>query len=645
MSKKKFKISNSPIVGLISMLAVNLIAIFLLLNISRYISFQKDIFMWVIAGLIGIVLIVNFLFAIGFGYRKAFARKLQMIVSVLLVLSIGFGGLYIKRLNESFDALINKDNQEIVEYSFVTMNQGQSLDNLFPETKIGYVAKDDSFNESIEQEIQKHSTTVKVETYDTYHDLLYSMLTKEDLDVALLPKEFVTFAESMEAESREKLEHAIVLDTFNIKIEGEGTATAKVLEDPFSILMIGINDNLSDSVILLTVNPQTLHVTMTSIARDLYVPIACYPGNAPDKLNHSRRRSRQCLIDTVEDVFDLDINYYFETDFFALVKIVDVLGGLELENSVDFGHSLPLEDNPNELEYIKVPAGKYVMNGKQVITFARERKSYPNGDFQRQLNQQYIIKELALKIMDESKKNVETLIQVLKAAEDNIVMNLSMERDIAPLAGFAINNIAASPVDPMSTFMIHNTQITGSTPMVGKMSVIVPYRKSLEDNKKIIHDNLSTEIKKPEQKRFGFSINEPYKFPIDTKPSNYWGGEEQWPNGKQSKKQDTSKTTAKETPKKQEAPKEEIKKTMFTVPNLTTKGFTLAKAKEWGKTHGVAIEVRVIDPSHSAYQDNYDDGQIINQTVDAGQHDTKPKKIVLSVVNKVVAEAPTEQEE
>lgn len=61
-------------------------------------------------------------------------------------------------------------------------------------------------------------------------------------------------------------------------------------------------NNRSDALMLASFNPLSMQVTLTSIARDSYVPIACYAGKSEDKITHARVRSRQCTIDTVEDL-------------------------------------------------------------------------------------------------------------------------------------------------------------------------------------------------------------------------------------------------------------------------------------------------------------------------------------------------------
>ena len=232
-----------------------------------------------------------------------------------------------------------------------------------------------------------------------------------------------------------------------------------------------------------------------------------------------------------------------------------------------------------------------------------ERHHFPNGDFQRQLNQQYVIKELATKIIDESKRNVETLIQVIRAAEDNIVMNMSVNNDISPLMGLALSNVAASPVAPIDTFVIQNSQIYGTTPMINGMSVIVPYVRSLEDNKAIIHNNLKTEIKEPEAESFSYSINYPYDFEIDTNIYQYVGTETYYPN------------TIYESTEEEDF--------SFYVPNFMEMG--LSEAQNWASNNGVSLNVIWIDGES--------EGKIVYQDVRSGDRDFKPESISIEVEN------------
>lgn len=611
---KQRKFINSPVTGILMSLMVNILTILLLINLGDFVSVSKRIFVMIVSGIVLMALLVNGLFILGYGYRRNFFRKLFVGLTLLIIVAMGVTAFYITRLSSSLDALINTQNVETLDYHFVTVDDHITLNTMNAEHTIGYVGVDDSFNGSVDEEISKHSSTVQIVEYDSYQDLMDDFLLNETIDVAVFPSQFMSYAETMDEALQDRLLNAEILHTFNIQVQGEKTANAKVLEDPFSILMIGVNDNLADSIILATVNPKTLHVTMTSIARDSYVPISCYRGQAYDKINHSRNVSRNCLIDTVEDLFEIEIDFFFETDFYALVKIVDVLGGLEIESPIGFGGSLPKEENSREFHEIYVPEGKNLLNGYQVITFARERHHFAEGDFRRQLNQQYVIKELANKIISESRSNVETLIKVLQAAENNIVMNLSVNRDISPLFGLVLNNIMASPVDAMNTFVIQNTQIYGTTPNIRGMSVVVPYRYSLEDNKEIIQNNLSGVIHKPEAKPFTFSMNRPYTFDVDTDIYKYLG-----------------------TPLSVDMtlyPEPEPEPEKFTLPFFID--MTLSEAQNWANNNGVTMEIEWVNGET--------ENKIIWQSVAAGDYDDPVSYILLEVETGIVESSPEPEE-
>ena len=105
-------------------------------------------------------------------------------------------------------------------------------------------------------------------------------------------------------------------------------STKNLSTDPFNVLLIGYSRTdigstvgLADSIILATINPQTYEVSMTSIARDSFVPIPCYGGEL-DKINSGRSTSRACFIETVEKFMNMDIDYYMELDYLDRKSVV-----------------------------------------------------------------------------------------------------------------------------------------------------------------------------------------------------------------------------------------------------------------------------------------------------------------------------------
>ena len=117
-----------------------------------------------------------------------------------------------------------------------------------------------------------------------------------------------------------------------LTIRTEQGSDKDVTKEPFTVLIIGVDDDRSDALMLATVNPGSMTVLLTSIPRDSYVPIACYTNQKSDKINNSRVRGRQCTIDTVKQLLDVDVDFYFESNFHGIIEIVDALGGVIIDN-------------------------------------------------------------------------------------------------------------------------------------------------------------------------------------------------------------------------------------------------------------------------------------------------------------------------
>lgn len=75
-----------------------------------------------------------------------------------------------------------------------------------------------------------------------------------------------------------------------LTIHTEQGSDKDVTKEPFTVLIIGVDDDRSDALMLATVNPSSMTVLLTSIPRDSYVPIACYTNQKSDKINNSRVR-------------------------------------------------------------------------------------------------------------------------------------------------------------------------------------------------------------------------------------------------------------------------------------------------------------------------------------------------------------------
>ncbi len=155
-------------------------------------------------------------------------------------------------------------------------------------------------------------------------------------------------------------------------------------KDPFSVLMLGVDERegdsgRSDTMIVLTVNPNNNSVKMLSIPRDTRTEII--GKGTEDKINHAYAFGGiPMALDTVENFLDIPIDYYIEVNMKGFTGMVDAVGGVTVNNDLDFTQ-----------DGYHFPKGELTLNGKKALSYTRMRKEDPRGDFGRQIRQRQII--------------------------------------------------------------------------------------------------------------------------------------------------------------------------------------------------------------------------------------------------------------
>lgn len=163
-----------------------------------------------------------------------------------------------------------------------------------------------------------------------------------------------------------------------------------VTKKPFNIYISGIDTygsissvSRSDVNMVVTVNPKTKQILLTSIPRDYYVPLHGKSGYN-DKLTHAGLYGVDMSIKTIEDLMDIEINYYVKVNFTSVINIVDAIGGVDVYSDYDF----------TSLDGYKYSKGYNSVDGKEALSFARERKSFQAGDRQRVKDQQALLEAM-----------------------------------------------------------------------------------------------------------------------------------------------------------------------------------------------------------------------------------------------------------
>jgi len=157
--------------------------------------------------------------------------------------------------------------------------------------------------------------------------------------------------------------------------------------DPFSILLMGVDTGAegrsgqgrADTMMVMTVNPNTNQTSIVSIPRDSYVDI---PGVGMDKINHSYAFGGTSLaVNTVQNLFNMPIDYYVSVNMEGLQQIVDALGGITITPSMSFtsGDYSFTEGQPTQ------------MDGDMALSYVRMRYEDPQGDYGRQARQRQVV--------------------------------------------------------------------------------------------------------------------------------------------------------------------------------------------------------------------------------------------------------------
>ncbi|MBQ6221654.1 MAG: LCP family protein [Solobacterium sp.] len=416
--------SKLNIVLVILAILANIGVIFTLFNASQFASLSKISFILVniIALMILLIMDILVILAVRVPSRTYYVPGVILLVISLL---IGSAGTYaFVRVNRNIDKITGETTQESVSTSLVVYN-GEDAEKISDvgqlEGKTVGFAIGTNTGELGKNQIDSRSVNASYEEYLDYSTLLLALFNGE-VDCAILPTNYVSMFQN-EAGLKDLLdETASILDfEETITINNSAGADKDITKEPFTVLLIGNADGLSDTMILCSVNPISMKITMSSLARDSYVPITCYGGNS-SKLNASHAVSRDCTIATIERLVGVDIDYYVDTNFQGVVDVVDALGGVVVNSPISFVGQSSSAERGHYTVY--VPAGENTLNGEQALAFARERYKFATGDFARQEHQQQVIKAIMQKIM--RTRDVNTFLNVLDAAGNNIQTNFTV---------------------------------------------------------------------------------------------------------------------------------------------------------------------------------------------------------------------------
>ena len=219
--------------------------------------------------------------------------------------------------------------------------------------------------------------------------------------------------------------------------------------DSFNVYISGIDTygpissvSRSDVNIIMTVNRETKKILLTTTPRDSYVPIADGGNNQKDKLTHAGIYGVDASIHTLENLYGIDLNYYARLNFTSFLKLIDLLGGVDVYNDQDFTALA------NKKHY---SMGNVHLDSQEALAFVRERYSLADGDRDRGRNQQKVIVAIIQKLTStEALKNYDSII---KGLQDSIQTNMPLE---------TMMNLVNAQLESGGTYKINSQDLKGT---------------------------------------------------------------------------------------------------------------------------------------------------------------------------------------
>ena len=533
--EKKHKISNVFVGFLLGMYIT--ISGYLIYNLYKLTGIENMIRYIVM----GILILIDLIFIIRYFKmkRKTLLRKYIVFTFLLLILGgAQFFGAYTINKGLNFIDNISSKDYKIYKTSLIALKDGklQKVSDITSETKIGRVSDtDDIENNQLSKYIMKKNKIKddQIVDYDDPITLLYSLYEKNDIDAAFVSGSYVNIYKSMEKFENIK-EEVVELDKYSkkmkVKKSKETTASTKSVTEPFTILLMGVDSTeedlsneagLGDSLMLITFNPKTLNATILSIPRDTFVPITCY-RNAKSKITHAASGGDKCMISTIQNFFDVNIDYYAKINFRGLMKLVDALGGIDVE----VPNALCETTLWRSEEYmVYVEEGMQHLNGEQALALSRNRKTYPRcgakynkgtrNDFVRGQNQQLVINAIMNKA--KSLNNVSQFYAVLDAVGSSMTTNMDRNQILSFYNVFKQLLINSSSLtDGNNIIEMQKMYLNGSGGLYldGIMNQnLYEYLPSSQSKNAIINAmKVNLELKNEEpNKEFSFSADQPYE--------------------------------------------------------------------------------------------------------------------------------------
>lgn len=367
--------------------------------------------------LAGIFLFLSLLLTFAMQFGHWIVRYSGMMVSFVLSVILIIGIVYIRKVDTVMtnvgSATYKTDNMVVV------VKVESSIQNLYEakNCRFGYqTAVDQENNDLMLEKVQYLvGREIKLVEFGSVEEEAQALLDGR-IEAAIYNEAFIGIIEELIEDYSNQVR---ILYQYGIDTELEQEETN--VEEPFHVYISGIDvsgpittNSRSDVNIIMTVNPTTKEILLTTTPRDYYVQIPNISGDARDKLTHAGIYGVDASMNTLEQLYGIDISYYARVNFTSLIEIVDALGGVDVDSQIAF--------SAGGYEFVE---GKNHLDGKQALAFSRERHSFEDGDNQRGKNQEAVLTAILQKAM--SSAILTSASQILENIGDCVETNMTQE--------------------------------------------------------------------------------------------------------------------------------------------------------------------------------------------------------------------------
>lgn len=440
--------------------------------------------------LVLILLTMIFVLLINFSTHGLVSRILCSLMVVVLSAVYGLGNYYLYSTNTTLETVTDQGNKAKNTVSVVVLNSsGLENVNSLEGSKLGVLKTigNEATKKSL-TDLKKNNVTYTKKTYDNMLGMLKALYDGE-VDAIVLNEAYRSNVCDLEDYTNFNNDTKVIHKTvYYTKENSSSLAVSDITSKPFNILISG-NDSFgsldensrSDVDMLVTINPVTSTILLTSIPRDSYVKEVCndYACNygVYDKLTHTGIYGVDTTKDTIENLLGIDINYVYRVNFTSMIDIVDALGGVDV--TVPEGMAVSKFYTNSNLE--GVHEGENHLDGKRALAYSRERKAYLDGDLQRARNQQQVLQAMFKKaISPEIIKNYTSLLKALIGAFDT---NMTTKE----ITSFIKYQIQAKPSWKFEQFVLKgDNDLKMSAELGSEVSVVILYDSYIN----IAHDKI-----------------------------------------------------------------------------------------------------------------------------------------------------------